>query len=789
MMSGQFSPSGASRRQLLLICLFLLAAVLAGYGRSVGRNFTFVNADDDEYVMANSHVQEGLTLDSIRWAFTSFDAYNWHPLTWLSLELDYQLYGLWAPGFHLTNVLFHAANTLVLFLLLQRLTGAVWCSAAAAAFFGVHPAHVESVAWVTERKDVLSTLFWLLTMAAYAWYAARPGFVRYLLVVLGLGLGLLAKPMVVTLPAVLLLLDVWPLRRWPEDKQAVSSFAPASWRRLLLEKVPLFLLVAATIPLTLGAQQGTIRTLDQLPFSFRVANSLIAYVKYIGLLLWPSGLAIYYPHSFQAPPLWQPVGAAVLLAGVTVAVCWNGRSRPYLAVGWLWYLGTLVPVIGLVQVGTHELADRYLYVPSIGLSLALIWGIADIAARRHVPRAALASLAGVALACCLLLTWRQVAYWKDSETLWKRDLAVTRESALAHDMLASALLPQRENLRKQLEKLREAREHLRRALSLERRTPSTHGNLGAVQERLGEWEEAAQQYELAMQTEWQSEKYRDTKEKCLLGLGRVRERQRRFPEAQKCYAALLEIHPKHVGAHIGLASTLEEQGDFQEAQKQYEEALRLEPNSAALYNDLGRILQRQQKPAESLEYFDRSLQLHPDSAETWNNKGIAQEQLGRWEAARECYQRAVKLDSEQLTFHCNLAYALQASGQTAQAKDEYVAASRIYPAWTEAALQQAWNLATSADAKQRNGRQALRIAKQVCQATDFEAPQSLEVLAAAHAELGQFAEAVKWQRKTVSLLPADLSTDIRKGVEERLHLYEKHQPYRPSLGGLSPKSR
>jgi hypothetical protein len=358
MMSGPFNPSPASHRQRLVIGLLLLAAVLAGYGRSTGRDFAFINADDDDYVPANSNVQQGLTLDSVRWALTSFDAYNWHPLTWLSLELDYQLYGLSAPGFHVTNVLLHAANTLVLFLLLQWLTGAVWCSAVATAFFGVHPAHVESVAWVTERKDVLSTLLWLLTMAAYAWYAARPGYGRYLLVLLGRGLGLLAKPMVVTLPAVLLLLDVWPLRRWPQDREALSSFAPASWRRLLLEKVPLFLLVAATVPLTLRAQHGAIRTLDQLPFSFRIANSLIAYVKYIGLLLWPGGLAIYCPHPFKAPASWQPAVAAVLLAGVTAAVCWNWRSRPYLAVGWLWYLGILVRLDASRPWASLELGDQ-----------------------------------------------------------------------------------------------------------------------------------------------------------------------------------------------------------------------------------------------------------------------------------------------------------------------------------------------------------------------------------------------------------------------------------------------
>jgi tetratricopeptide (TPR) repeat protein len=779
--SEPFTTATPSWRQSLLVCLALLAAVLAVYGRTCGRDFTFVNVDDDEYVTDNPHVQEGITLGSLKWALTALHAYNWHPLTWMSLQLDYQLYGLSSAGFHFTNVLLHAANTVLLFWLLQRMTGAVWCSAAVAAFFGVHPAHVESVAWVTERKDVLSTLFWLLTMAAYAWYAERPGWGRYLLVLLALALGLMAKPMLVTLPAVLLLLDVWPLRRWPHDKAVPTRYAPASFGRLLLEKLPLVLIVAAMIPLTLQAQQGAIRTLDQLPLSLRVSNALVSYVKYLGLMLWPSGLAIYYPHPFRAFPLWQPVLAALLIVVLTAAVCWNWRRRPYLAVGWFWYMGTMVPVIGLVQVGTHELADRYTYVPSIGWSLFVVWGIAEFAARRHVPRPALVALAGGALAVCLALTWRQVGYWKNSETLWTRDLAVARECAIAQDNLGIALMYQKD-------RLREARDHLRRALQLGGNTPWTHGNLARVEEQLGELNEAAKHYQLAMQTEFEAEKVEQTREKSLFGLGRVRERQGRFREAQEHFAAVLAINPSYAGARVGLAGALEEQGQFAEAQRHYEEALRLEPNSPELFNHLGRVLQRQQQLDESLAYFDRALQLHPDSADTWNNKGVALEQLGRLEEARQCYRRSVELNPEQLLFHCNLAHALEESGHHEEASAEYAAAFRLYPSWPQAALQEAWNLATRPEARQRNGRQALRIAKQACQATNFALPQGLDVLAAAYAERGQFADAAKWQRQALKLLPDDLPAEVRKGVEERLHLYESRKPFRQPSAPREPPS-
>ncbi len=777
--SETFSPTAPSRRHLPLICVALLAAVFLVYGQTCRRDFEFVNVDDDDYVTANPHVQEGTTLHSLKWALTSFYSFNWHPLTWMSLQLDYQLYGLSSAGFHFTNVLLHAANTLLLFWLLQRMTGAVWLSAIVAALFGIHPAHVESVAWVTERKDVLSTLFWLLTMVAYVRYAEQPSLGRYLLVALGLILGLMAKPMVVTLPAALLLLDVWPLRRWPPDESITTRYAPASLRGLFLEKVPLFLIVAATLPLTLHAQQGAIRTLDQLPVSLRIANALVAYVKYLGLMLWPSGLAIYYPHRFKAFPIWQPILAGLLLAGLTAAVCWNWRRRPYLVVGWFWYVGTMIPVIGLVQVGTHELADRYTYVPSIGLSILLVWGIAEIAARRHVPKPALTALVGVVLAVCLVLTWRQVGTWKNSEVLWSRDLAVTRETAMARDKLGVAVMSQKD-------KLLEARDHFRRALNIGSNTPWTHGNLAMVQEQLGDLDDAAKHYRLAIEAEFEVEKLQDTKERSLLGLGRIRERQRRFSEAQESYAAVLAINPSNIDALIGLAGALEEQGQFAEAQRHYEEALRLKPNSPLLFNHMGRILQRQQKYAEALDYFDRALQLRPNSADAWNNKGVALEQLGRMDEARQCYERAVEVNPDQLLFRCNLAYALEESGHHEEASAEYAKANHLYPAWPREALEQAWSLATRSDERERNGRQALRIAKQVCQATYFAEAQALDVLAAAYAELGQFEEAEKWQRKALNLLSDDLPADIRKGVQDRLHLYESHKPFRQPPASSRP---
>ena len=428
--SSTTPPSSSPARRLVTVCVLAAITVLA-YVQVFSNGFVW---DDDLYLVYNPHVQAGLTPESMAWAFTTGHASNWHPLTWLSLEFDHELFGMRSWGYHTMNLALHVANTLLLLWFLWKITGAWWRSALVAALFALHPLHVESVAWLTERKDVLSTLFGFLALLAYAAYVKRPRPGWYVLLLLAFAASLLAKPMLVTLPFVLLLLDYWPLRRF-------RPTAPVS--RLLLEKVPLFLLAAASSAATWYVQQhgNSVQGLWRLPLAARAGNALVAYVVYLRKMVWPLDLAALYPHPGTTLPWWQAVAAAAFLIAVSVAVVWLRRRASYLAVGWFWYLGTLVPTIGLVQVGTQAYADRYTYVPLVGVFIAICWGAGDLLARwsfrdRYSVAAAAACLVVLA---CTLFTWLQVHYWDNGVALWEHAVAVA-PSAPAYTNLAAALV-------------------------------------------------------------------------------------------------------------------------------------------------------------------------------------------------------------------------------------------------------------------------------------------------------------------------------------------------------------
>ncbi len=421
----------SGRRVPLLLGAALALLTLAAYLPMLHNGF--VNLDDGFYVTGNPHVREGITRASVAWALTANVANNWHPLTLLSHQLDVHLFGLDPAGHHATSLLLHLANTLLLFAVLRGMTGALWRSAAVAALFAVHPAHVESVAWVAERKDVLSALFWILAMAAWTGYARRPSLSRYLLAALMMILGLMAKPMVVTLPFALLLLDVWPLER-----------LGLGWKRLIAEKLPLLALSAAASLVTLRYQRTSLAPLDLVPWSLRLANAAVSYAAYLGKLLLPRNLAVFYPIPLSIPP-WEVAGAAALLAALTALAVWKARQAPWLLAGWLWFLGTLVPVIGLVQVGRQGMADRYTYIPSIGLFVTIVWGIAwGIAALARERRMILVTAAVAAILALAMGTWIQVGYWRDSVALYRHTLAVTRGNYVAHLGLAKALVVKRD---------------------------------------------------------------------------------------------------------------------------------------------------------------------------------------------------------------------------------------------------------------------------------------------------------------------------------------------------------
>jgi hypothetical protein len=452
----------------------------------------FLTFDDDMYVTHNPMVRAGLTWPGVKWAFRAFHSSNWHPLTWLSHMLDVQIFGLWPGGHHLTNAVWHLANTILLFLFLARVTGGLWPSAVVAALFALHPLHVESVAWVAERKDVLSTFFWLLTLWAYAVYVAAPSVWRYLAVILAFVLGLMSKPMVVTLPFVLLLLDYWPLGRVPGGPGpapgATDSVEPqpgaAKWAywQLLKEKIPLLLLTGLSCLITMAAQKGSgaVMPMAIRPLGPRIANALVAYVQYLVKLFWPYPMIFFYP---LAPvPWWEAAVAGLALLVLTIFLLYSSRRHPYLAVGWLWYLGTLLPVIGLVQVGGQAMADRYTYVPFIGLFIIAAWGISEATAGWRHRSMVLSSSAAALLVACLLASWGQAGYWRNSQTLFTRAIDINSNNYMAYHHLGMDLVN-----RGQLD---QAMAMYQKTLALAPKYPSAYNNLAIAYARQGKFKEA-----------------------------------------------------------------------------------------------------------------------------------------------------------------------------------------------------------------------------------------------------------------------------------------------------------
>src|SRR5262245_49463657 len=508
----------------ILVCAGLTAVVLAVYGQ-VGQH-AFINYDDPDYVTANPYVRAGITRAGVAWALTSGHASNWHPLTWLSHMLDSELWGMRPGAHHLTSVVLHAINAMLVFGVLSGMTGALWPSAVVAWLFALHPLHVESVAWVAERKDVLSTLFGLLTLAAYGRYARRPGLGRYLVVVAVFALSLMAKPLLVTLPVVMLLLDVWPLRRRPLP---------------VLEKVPLLGVAAASSLMTLavGLRGGAIAAVDTVPFSTRLGTVLVSYVGYLWKTIVPTDLVIFYPRT--APPTWEVVGAATILVVVSSVVVSRGRRYPWLPVGWLWYLVTLLPVIGLVQVGDQAMADRYTYFSLIGPFIMLAWSAREVA--RRAPRAAtpIAVVTGALLALCPVITWFQVRHWRDSVALFTHATAVYPESYVGQLQLGNALAEEG--------RFSDAAAHYSLALRAKPDLAEAHGNLGVLLAREGNTTEAIAE----------------------------------FTEA-------LRLKPESVDAHNNLGVVLAARGEYDLAIAHYSEALRLNPDQENVRANLAAAL-------------------------------------------------------------------------------------------------------------------------------------------------------------------------------------------------------
>ena len=567
-------------RSEFVVSLFLVVIILAAYWQLPSHEF--LSFDDNEYITQNTHVHEGITWKNIAWTFRSTDFGYWHPLTWMSHMLTFQLFGSKFGMHHLTNLFFHIANTLLLFLVLKRMTGALWQSAFVAAMFALHPLNVESVAWASERKNVLSTFFWMLTMLTYVCYAERPGFYRYLLTLFVFVLGLMAKPVLVTLPFVLLLLDYWPLCRFNlarlrSDNQEthttkITGFQRSPVLRLVLEKIPFLSLSAVCIYLSsLSIQRfGIAISTAWVPMKLRIANALVSYVSYIKKMVWPHNLAVFYPYP-QTLPLWQTVGAGLLLLCISFLVLRAVRSKPYLAVGWLWYMGTLVPAIGLVQAGLWPaMADRFAYVPLIGLFICIAWSIPDFVGRWHYRKAGIAVIVATLFPFLMATTGLQLRHWQNGVTLFTHNLNVTHNNSLAHYELGNAL--------KQKGKFEKAMFHYSKALKINPNYAEAHNNLG---------------YILA--------------------------RQKHYNEAIDHYFEALRIKPGYTEAHNNLGTALLHQGNEKEAIVHYYEALKNNPNYAGAYYNLGKVFANHLNIEKAILLYRKALKLNPEMTQALYN--------------------------------------------------------------------------------------------------------------------------------------------------------------------------
>ena len=751
---GRFIWGQRARSPVFLAAL--LALVTMAVYLPVARN-GFVNYDDSDYVTANPHVQGGLVWENVVWAFKTGHSSNWHPLTWLSHMLDCQVFGAKAGAPHLVSAAIHALNAVLLFFVLRQLTGKEWRSAAVAALFALHPLHVESVAWISERKDVLSTFFFLLTLGAYGEYARRsePSQFRnrkcendpkatentqrekansrfafhiwpyYLLALLFFALGLMSKPMLVTLPFVLLLLDCWPLGRcdWfdrprfmatgratagdpksenpkPRQVQADRRLSKAKtsaretasesranracagpsrdgagpgkgwgrpWGWLVLEKAPIFVLAAGSSVITFFVQREGGAVSTSITLGARVANALVSYMRYLRKTVWPDDLSVLYPHPGHWPA-WQVAGCALLLVTISGAVFLLGRGRAYLVVGWLWFLGTLVPVIGLVQVGIQSMADRYTYGPLIGVFIMLVWGTGELIERWPKTQAAIVAGTMAALVILAALTFRQAGFWQNSETLFRHAVEVTRNNYLAYNNLGYFLAGEG--------KTAEAMEDYRMSLKINPAYEDALNNLGYGYAGQKNYAEAIRLYEAALHVRPRHPEVHNNLGNALAEMGRV-------DEAIAHYRITLEERPEHADAHNNLGIALAMKGKLDEAIPHFYAALRYKADNASAHGNLGNALAAQHKPGEAIKEYQEALQLNPADAHSHNNLGNALAEQGNVAEAVVHYREALRLNADNPEAEYNLGLALVRLGQPEEAITHFKEALRLKPDYVD----------------------------------------------------------------------------------------------------------
>jgi tetratricopeptide (TPR) repeat protein len=694
-------------------------------------------------------------------------ATNWHPLTWISHMLDCQLFGLKSWGHHFTNILLHSANTVLLFLLLRKMTGALWRSASVAALFGWHPLHVESVAWVAERKDLLCTLFWILTLWAYAGYVGGSngqnpksrGRRLYMVAVLFFALALMSKPMAVTLPFVMLLLDFWPFGRLRLENVRTEG---RNLVRLLAEKVPFFVLSGVSCGLTLWAQEKAMVSTAGLTISQRLGHALIAYVHYLAATIVPHRLSVYYPYE-RVMPGGEVFVAGVMLVLITLAVLWFARRLPYLATGWLWFLGTLVPVIGLVQVGEQAWADRYTYLPSVGLFIGVSWGVSDVASRARAIRRILPWFAGATGVALLVATSVQLSYWKDTRTLFEHVERVSRNNPLSTAMLGSLLATEG--------KYDQAIEYYRMALSYSPRFPEAHFYLGNAFDRQGRLDEAIAEYEKAV-------RFNPGQEQAQIRLGLALEKQQKPQQAAAHYEAVLKLNPESAVAHNDLAKLLHSEGRLDEAISHYSAALRCDPSLAQAHNNFGVLLLQKGQVEEGVAQLREALRLKPGDPESQLNLAQGLSDQGKWSEAADLLAKAATATTPDPKVHYRFAVALDHLGRTREAMGQYASALLVRQDYPEALDGLSWILATDPNPELRNGSEAIRMAGHACALTGRKDPAKLLTLAAAYAENDQFLEAEATAQAALEICSGDGTKVSGETCRRMRDSFRSHKPWR-----------
>jgi tetratricopeptide (TPR) repeat protein len=654
-------PQQVKKSLVISIYFALLISTLLVFWQV--RNFDFVNFDDPAYVTKNLDIQTGITHQSVKWALATGYYGNWNPLTWLSYMLDWQLFGSNPAGFHLTNLIFHILNTLLLFFVLKQMTNAIWQSAFVAALFALHPLHVEAVGWISCRKDVLSTFLWLLTMAAYIRYVKQPSISRYLQVLLIFVMGIMAKPMLVTLPFVLLLLDYWPLDR-------IGRFQLRTLYRLILEKIPFIILTAVCSVIAVSTQRsmGGLVKFTELGLNFRIYNVLISYVKYIEKMFWPSHLAAFYPHPYEnVSVLYAVISAAVLLI-ITILVLRFAKNHRYLATGWFWYLGTLIPVIGIIQVGSHAYADRYTYITLTGLFIIIAWGLTELLAKWLSASPQRKITLGLSMAIVLttlgICAHRQTSYWKNSVTLFSHTIEVTQNNCVAYNNLGLAY--------DALGCYPEAMEDFSQAIRIKPDYAEAYTNLGTVYARLGRYQEAIDVHKQAI-------KFKPGLAMAHYNLGNAYAKLGRGTEAIEAYKQAIKIQPDDAVAHYNLGNACYALGRYPEAINVFEQAIRIKPDYAEAYYNLGITYYALRRFTEAIDAYKQAIRIKPDYAEAHNNLGLTYDDLGRFTEAIDAYKQAIRIKPDNAEAHYNLGIAYLAIGDKNSALAEYNILKTINP--------------------------------------------------------------------------------------------------------------